>query len=216
MQKIIKNNMDKQKEFNELYMKWYSSYMFSAFGGTNPASKEYYDNLKEWCKENKKESLQYIKEMLEYEPSDIVMVLQDLYADKLGIKIEGFMPLQAICNLWLNILNKEKGLSKGKIKDYYKSYDKYKAYIDKNYIPWRPNLEDDPNITREEFENGKRNNKKNMKHKWHDFSLNILKDDELEKLYNEGHLGDMTKHIQELHFFFNRVEEEIKRRKIKI
>lgn len=65
---------------------------------------------------------------------------------------------------------------------------------------------------KKEFEKGKRNNKKNMKHKWHEFSLSILKDDELEKLYNEGHLGDMTKYIQELHRFYNAVEEEIKRR----
>ena len=206
--------MYKKKEFEELYMKWYSSYMFSAFGGANPASKGYYDNLKEWCKENKKESLEYIKEMLEYEPSDIVMILQDLYADELGIKFEGYCSLDAVCNLWLNVLNKEKGLEKGKLKDYYKSYYKYKNYMDKNYIPWCPNFEDDPNITREEFEKGKRN-KKNFVHKWHEFPLSILKDDELEKLYNEGHLGDMTKYIQELHFFYNRVEEEIKRRKLK-
>ena len=38
---------------------------------------------------------------------------------------------------------------------------------------------------------------------------------ELEKLYKEGHLGNMTKYIQELKFFYNCVEEEIKRRKLK-
>ena len=54
-----------------------------------------------------------------------------------------------------------------------------------------------------------------MKRKWDEFPLATLKDEELEKLYNEGHLGDMTKYIAELHFFYNNVEEEIKRRKLK-
>ena len=48
----------------------------------------------------------------------------------------------------------------------------------------------------------------------HNFSLSMLKNEELEKLYNEGHIGDMTKYISELHFFYNQVEEEIKRRKL--
>ena len=52
----------------------------------------------------------------------------------------------------------------------------------KNYVSWRPNLEDDPNVTIEEYLEGKRNNK-NMKRKWHEFPLSILKDEELEKLY---------------------------------
>jgi len=34
-----------------------------------------------------------------------------------------------------------------------------------------------------------------MKRKWNEFPLATLKDEELEKLYNEGHLGDMTKYI---------------------
>lgn len=53
-----------------------------------------------------------------------------------------------------------------------------------------------------------------MKNIQHNFSLSSLKNEELEKLYNEGHIGDMTKYILELHFFYNQVEEEIKRRKL--
>ena len=53
-----------------------------------------------------------------------------------------------------------------------------------------------------------------MKKMQHNFSLSMLKNEELEKLYNEGHIGDMTKYISELHFFYNQVEEEIKRRKL--
>ena len=80
-------------------------------------------------------------------------------------------------------------------------------------MSWRPNLENDPNVTQEEFKNGKRNKESNRS--WHKFPLSILKDEELEQLYKEGHLGDMTKYIEELHFFYNQVEEEIKRRKLK-
>ena len=53
-----------------------------------------------------------------------------------------------------------------------------------------------------------------MERKLNEFPLTVLKDEELDKLYNEGHLGDMTKYISELHFFYNMVEEEIKRRKL--
>lgn len=205
--------MSKEQEFEKLYRDWIFSFGVSAFGCSDPNAQEPYEKLKAWCKENKQESLQFIKELLEYEPSDIVMILQDLYADELGIKIEGFMPLDQVCNLWLNILNNPKELSKEKMNDYYEDYRKWKKHLDKNYLPWRPNLEDDPNVTLEEYKEGKRN-QKHFKPKWHPFSLSILKDEELERLYNEGHLGEMTKYIQELHFFYNQVEEEIKRRKL--
>lgn len=46
-------------------------------------------------------------------------------------------------------------------------------------------------------------------------TLDKLSDKELEQLRNEGHIGEMTKDIEELHFFYNRVEEEIKRRRKK-
>lgn len=206
------NNI-KKEEFEKLYFDWVYSFGVSAFGSSTPAAKEPYEKLKEWCRNNKKESLQYIKEILEDEPNDIVMILQDLYADELGVKIEGFMPLESVCNLWLNILNRNDKLKKGKLYDYYKDYRKWKDYLDKNYMYWRPNLENNPNVTQEEFKQGKRNKESNRS--WHEFPLSILKDEELEKLYKEGHLGDMTKYIQELHFFYNQVEEEIKRRKLK-
>ena len=204
----------KEKEFEKLYGNWYSSFMFSAFGSGNPASKEYYDKLKQWCIDNKQEGLKFIKEMLEREPNDIVMILQDLYAEKLGIKIEGFMPLQSVCNLWLNVLNKYEGLSKGKLKDYYKAYDKYKKYMDKHYMAWRPNLENDPNVTREEFERGERNKK--SRRSWHDFPLSILTDEEISELHDKGYLINKNQmfHIEELKEFYNKVKAEFEKRKI--
>ena len=206
--------INKKEEFEKLYLDWIYSFGVSAFGCSNPAAYEPYCKLKEWCKNNKQESLEYIKEILEDEPSDIVMILQDLYVEEFGIQIEGYMQLEPICNLWLNVLNKDKGLNNGKIKDYYKDYHKWKKHLDKNYLPWRPNLENDPNVTQEEFKQGKRNNK-NFKHKWHKFPLSILKDEELIKLKEEGHIGEMTKYIEELSFFYNRLDEEIKRRNFK-
>lgn len=203
----------KEKEFEKLYWNWYSSFMFSAHGSCNPTSKEYYDKLKQWCIDNKQEGLKFIKEMLEKEPNDIVMILQDLYAEKLGIKIEGFMSLQSVCNLWLNVLNKYEGLSKGKLKDYYKAYDKYKKYMDKHYMHWRPNLENDPNITREEFERGERN--KESRRSWHNFPLSILTDEEITELHDKGYLTNKNQmfHIEELKEFYNKVKVEFEKRK---
>lgn len=47
-----------------------------------------------------------------------------------------------------------------------------------------------------------------------ELSLSALSDEDLEVLYTEGHLGNVTKYISELYFFYNRVEEEIKRRNL--
>lgn len=201
-----------EKEFSKLFWNWMNSFGVSAFGCGDPAAQEPYAKLKDWCKEHKQESLKFIKEILEDEPNDIVMVLQDLYADELGIKIEGFMPLQAVCNLWLNILNKYEGLSKGKLKDYYKSYDKYKKYMDKHYMSWRPNLENDPNVTRKQFEEGQRNGEE--RRSWHDFSLSILTDAELLELYNKGYITNHNQmfYIKELKSFYENVKEELHKR----
>lgn len=215
---FYKTDKEEEKEFIDLYNKWQSSFMFSAFGSADPRARVFYEALIDWCKKHHDEALEYIKEILTDEPNQIVKILDDLYSKEFNFTFEGYCPLDLWCNIWLNILNNDIDLTKSKpkknqIKDYYKDYNKYKKYMENHYMSWRPNLEDDPNVTREEFKQGKRNNK-NMKRKWHEFPLSILKDEELEKLYNEGHLGDMTKYIEELHFFYNRVAEEIKRRKL--
>lgn len=198
------------KEFLELYKNWQYSFCFDSTGRYSMINEKLIE-LEFWCKKNKDEALLSIKELLENKPSQIIIILPELLGFKpkwLNTPVAKYMSLNMMCNWWLNYLNKTNNI------DYYKEYKKWCEHLDKTYLPWRPNIEDDPNVTFEEFKNGKRNNSL-FKHKWHKFPLNILKDDELEKLYNEGHLGEMTKFIEEFRFFYNLVEEEIKRRKLK-
>ena len=70
------NDCNKQ-EFLDLYNKWHSSYIFSAFGSSDPRAKGSYEQLKEWCENHKGDSLQYIRELLLKEPGDIVRILDD-------------------------------------------------------------------------------------------------------------------------------------------
>lgn len=146
--------MDKQ-EFLDLYNKWRTSFMFSPHGSSDPAAKETYSKLIEWCKDNRGDALQYIREILMEEPNDIVRLLDDLYKEEFGFSYDGFYPLDTYCNLWLNVTDAE---FDGKhIKDYYKDWKEYQNYLTKNYIPWNPFKEDDPNVTFEDFKKGKRN-----------------------------------------------------------
>ena len=167
--------------------------------------------LEIWCKNNKKEAIEYIKQIIKDEPDNIIILLPELlnYRPKWldNPQIGLYMNLEQCCNWWLNYFNNTRNIN------YYKNYDAWQRYLKKNYIPWRPNIENDPNITLKEFMEGKRNNEKNKS--YINFDLANLNDQELDKLYNDGHLGNMTKHINELHFFYNIVEEEIKRRKLK-
>lgn len=200
--------ISKEDQFKELYCNWIYSFGVSAFGCGAPEAQEPYGKLREWCKENKEDIIRFIKEILEEEPNDIVMILQDLYAEELGIKIDGYMPLDMWCNMWLNILNKD--IKKGKItKDYYKGYRKYKKYLDKHYMSWRPNLENDPNITRKQFEEGQRNGEE--RRSWHKFPLSILTDEELLKLHETGFIDNrcQMKYIEELQPFYDKVKEEL-------
>lgn len=150
------NDCNKQ-EFLDLYNKWHSSFMFSAHGYADPAAKEYYNKLIEWCKINRGDALLYIREMLMEGPNDIVNLLDDLFKEEFRFNYEGFCPLDTYCNLWLNVTDAE---FDGKhIKDYYKDWTVWHKYLKKNYIPWNPFKENDPNVTLEEFKQGKRNKK---------------------------------------------------------
>lgn len=197
------------KEFLELYKEWYYSYCFQSVGPNLINDKLI--KLEIWCKNNKQKAIKCIERVLEEEPDNIILLLPELTGvtpkwlnePSFGL----YMSLEQMSNWWLNYLKNTKN------KNYYKDYNAWKKYLDKNYMAWRPNLENDPNVTQKEFIEGKRNSE--SRRSWHNFSLSILKDDELENLYNKGHLGDMTKYIDELHFFYNIVEEEIKRRKLK-
>ena len=88
--------MTKEEEFAELYNKWYSSFIFSAHGSADSCAKEPYAKLKEWCETNKNEAIKFIKKILENEPNDIVMILQDLYGEEY-VKFGGFIPLDKLC-----------------------------------------------------------------------------------------------------------------------
>lgn len=195
-----------KEEFIELYLDWHNIVDLQNTG--IPKSNKQYNKLKEWCQKNKKESLEYIKEILENEPDTIVMILNDLFKDDYKIEYDDFISLDKLCNLWLNTINRNVIYV-----DYYREYNKWQNHLNKYYRNWRPNIEDDPNVTLEEYKQGKRN-KGNYDRKFHEFSLSILNDNELEKLMKDGHIGEMTKYIEELKFFYNRVNEEIKRRKL--
>ena len=150
--------MDNKEVFLDLYNKWHSSYIFSAFGSADPCAREPYLKLRDWCENNKGEALQYIRELLLEEPNDIVRILDDLYKDRFEFSIDGYCPLDMYCNLWLNITNAE--FDNEHIVDYYKDYNEWQNYLKDHYIPWDPRIESDPNVTLGEFKQGKRNKNK--------------------------------------------------------
>ena len=195
------------KEFLELYKQWYYSRLLSSI--SNLVNDKLIE-LEIWCKRHKQEAIKCIIQILEDEPDNIIILLPELTGHRPkwldNHKIGLYMDLEKCSNWWLNYLKDTKNIN------YYKDWKEWKKYLDKNYMSWRPNLENDPNVTQKEFKEGKRNSE--SRRSWHEFPLSILKDNELENLYKEGHLGNMTKYIQELKFFYNRVEEEIKRRKL--
>ena len=148
--------MDKQ-EFLDLYNKWHFTFMFSGNNSEDLTIKKSYNKLIETYKINRGDALLYIREILMEGPNDIVNLLDDLFKEEFGFSYEGFCSLDEYCNLWLNVTDVE---FDGKhIKDYYKDYNEYHEYLEKNYIPWNPFKENDPNVTFEEFKQGKRNEK---------------------------------------------------------
>ena len=163
------------KTFENLYKDWRNATCFSSIISRDEI---HYKVLEEWCVNNKEEASECFKELLLEEPSHAVGILDKMYPDVL--KVEGYVGLEPYCNMWLNILcnkellriiiesgsNKEillnfNSTEKKKLKtvDYYKDYRAYHKYMEKHYIPWNPFREDDPNITLEEYKQGKRNKK---------------------------------------------------------
>ena len=144
-------------EFLDLYNKWRNTFIFSAFGSADPRAKESYEELKKWSLINVKEAVECIKEILLEEPNDVILLLPEILGT--NIEIDGWMPLDAICNIWLNILNHDinDNHDQKELKDYYKDYREFHEYMKDHYIPWNPVHEENPNITFEEFKQGKRN-----------------------------------------------------------
>lgn len=151
-------------EFQDLYNKYWKAICFLS---VRPPHIPEWEALVEWSKAHKEEAVDCIIEMLSKEPSDVVGLCDELFPDL--VDYEGYCPLDFICNTWLVILTAAKNgqtldvTSPKKFPDNYKDYKKYKKYLEKNYIPWNPFHEDDPNITLEEYKQGKRNDKKLLK-----------------------------------------------------
>ena len=148
------------KEFEKLYLDWDQNTAFMSVGNFE---NEWWYKLVEWSKEHKKEAVESIAEMLKEEPSFVVYILDDLFDHSLTY--EGYIPLDYYCNVWIALIefynNGETDTTNTKVfsitKDYYKEWREYEEYMKDHYISWNPFHEDDPNITLEEFKQGKRN-----------------------------------------------------------
>ena len=147
------------KEFKELYDKWYYDSFLLSYRDLE--HEQGFIDLVNWSKEHKEEAVDSIVEMLREAPNFVVYVLDELFDHPLTA--EGHVSIEQYCNVWLNLIeyyrDGEKDLTKADLnKDNYKEYDAYMKYMDKNYIPWNPFTGDgDPNVTFEEFKEGKRN-----------------------------------------------------------
>lgn len=136
------------KEFEKLYREWKVNTMFLSSGLHDNG---WWKNLSEWSKSHPQEAKEGIIEILEQEPNHVVRLCSELWGD---LDANGYLPLDAYCNTWLNILKGENDF----FKDNYKEYREYVKYMDDNYIPWNPFTGDgDPNVTFKEFKEGKRN-----------------------------------------------------------
>ena len=147
------------KEFEALYKEWRSNTMFLSTGNFD---NEWWSRLVKWSKKHTKEAIEGVRELIEDEPDHVVHLLDEIIEN--GPNAEGYVPLDAWCNLWIAIIDASKN-NEGKdrlvfpddIKDNYEDSRAYHEYLKTHYIPWNPFHEDDPNITLEEFRQGKRN-----------------------------------------------------------
>lgn len=156
-------------KFRKLYNDWYKAICFLSTGLYDVQE---WKNLVEWSKQNTDKAVDGVIEVLRKEPSHVVKLCDELFPDL--VKVEGYVSLEFVCNMWLNLLiwrkrgeldnpdtnNFAKGLT-----NYYEDYDAYHEYMKDNYIPWNPFKEDDPNVTLEEFKRGKRNDTKILKNR---------------------------------------------------
>lgn len=156
-------------KFRKLYNDWYEA---TCFLSTGLYENQEWKNLVAWSKVNKEKAIDGIIEVLHKEPSHVVQLCDELFPNI--VKYEGFCPLDFVCNIWLNILILYKrgegsvlaeNIDKHDFTDYYKDYNAYQEYMKDHYIPWNPFKEDDPNVTLEEFKQGKRNDIKLLKNR---------------------------------------------------
>jgi len=119
------------KEYQELYNKWHSTFRFSALGSSDPKAKESYDKLKEWCKDHIDEFKESIIEQLKESPNESVRLLDDIFGMDNCIEIDGYCPLDLYCSLWIYILecNLDKKINNGFIPNYYDKNSNLKVNI---------------------------------------------------------------------------------------
>lgn len=159
-------------EFEKLYKDYKTTTMFLS---VLPPHIPQWDALVEWSKAHKEEAIDGIIEILEEGPDDIVGLCDELFPDT--VTYEGYTPLDFVCNTWLVILIASKNgqiletTNPKEFPDHYKDYKAYHKYMKKNYIPWNPFHEDDPNITFEEYKQGKRNDKKLLRKKLKELNI---------------------------------------------
>ena len=147
------------KEFEALYKEWHSNTMFLSTGNFD---NEWWSRLVKWSKKHTKDAIEGVRELIADEPSQVVHLLDEIIEN--GPNADGYVPLDVWCNLWIAIIDASKN-NEGKeqlvfpdnIKDNYEDSRAYHEYLKTHYIPWNPFHEDDPNITLEEFRQGKRN-----------------------------------------------------------
>lgn len=149
------------KKFKELYDKWYHDTCL--LSSRDFQHEQGFIDLVNWSKDHKQEAVNSIVEILKKEPDFVVYVLDELFDHPLTT--EGYVSIEQYCNMWLNLIeyyeDGEKDLTKVDLnKDNYMEYREYMKYMNDNYIPWNPFTGDeDPNVTLEEFKQGKRNPK---------------------------------------------------------
>lgn len=156
-------------EFEKLYNDWYANTSFLSVGNFNHES---WFNLVDWSKKHIKEAIEGVRELIADEPNQVIHLLDEIIEN--APKAVGFVPLDAWCNLWIAIIDaSEEGntdVDFSEVKDNYEDSRAYHDYLKDHYIPWNCFKEDDPNITLEEFRQGKRNDENLLKERLKDIS----------------------------------------------
>lgn len=143
------------EEIDKLFSTWYRAIIFDSTGRLGHQeqdelvsyAKEHQEDLKAWAlkelEEPKFENL-WIPEILDASLSDNLPVpSKKSLVEIVSLNTDDLYMIR--CNSWLNHLKGTSGIN------YYKDYQEYHNYLQKNYIPWSPNKEDDPNPSYKEF-----------------------------------------------------------------
>lgn len=148
------------EKIKELYKKWYNATFFRSTGlHADPTWTE----LENYVKEHPDEGKEFLVWILKEEPDHCVCLAE--HVDENCKKFfednkDNYIPLQYVCSIVLNILEGIEVEGEDILRYRYEEYDAYHEYMKDHYVPWNPCSESDPNITFEEFKQGKRNENK--------------------------------------------------------